>query len=175
MNCSNGAVSQLLDREKDEQEWIEPTRRPDAVPIAILIADDDDDDRLLTSDALRASLFSNALYFVHDGEELMDYLRHRGKFAPPAASPRPGLLLLDLNMPRKDGREALREIKADPALSSIVVIVLTTSETPEDVEGIYGLGANSYITKPVTFNGLIEAMRVMGDYWLHVVKLPECH
>ncbi len=162
------------DGEKGEQEWDEPTRRPEALPIAILIADDDDDDRLLTSDAFRASRFANPLYFVNDGEELMDYLRHRGKFAPPALSPRPGLLLLDLNMPRKDGREALREIKTDPELSSIVVVVLTTSETPQDVERIYSLGANSYISKPVTFHGLIDAMKATGNYWLHVVKLPAC-
>jgi len=180
MNSSKRAVSELLegagdrDVEKDEQGWIGPPRRAEAQPIAILIADDDDDDRLLTSDAFRASRFANPLYFAHDGEELMDYLRHRGRFAPPVPSPRPGLLLLDLNMPRKDGREALREIKGDPELSSIVVVVLTTSETPQDVERIYSLGANSYISKPVTFDALIEAMKVTGNYWLHVVKLPEC-
>jgi len=102
----------------------------------------------------------------------MDYLYHRGKYAPPASSPRPGLVLLDLNMPRKDGREALREMKADPALRSIPVVILTTSRTEEDIENTYGLGANSFIVKPVTFEGLAQAMKVVTEYWFQIVHLP---
>jgi CheY-like chemotaxis protein len=112
------------------------------------------------------------LITVNDGEELMDYLRHRGKHAPPAVSPRPGLVLLDLNMPRKDGREALREIKSDPELRSIPVVILTTSKGEEDIERGYNLGANSFITKPVTFDGLVESLRVATEYWFQVVQLP---
>jgi CheY-like chemotaxis protein len=141
-------------------------------PIIILLADDDEDDRMLTADALRISRLANELKMVNDGEQLMDYLHHRGRFAPPASSPRPGLVLLDLNMPRKDGREALREMKSDPALRSIPVVVLTTSTADEDVEVIYLLGANSFVVKPVTFDGFVEAMRVATQYWLQVVQLP---
>jgi len=141
-------------------------------PIVILMADDDEDDRMLTADALRESKLINDLNSVNDGEELMDYLHHRGRYAPPAASPRPGLVLLDLNMPRKDGREVLREMKGDPLLRSIPVVVLTTSKAEEDVECIYDLGANSFIMKPVTFDGLVHAMRVATEYWFQVVQLP---
>jgi CheY-like chemotaxis protein len=102
----------------------------------------------------------------------MDYLRRQGRFAPPAHAPRPGLILLDLNMPRKDGREALAELKADPDLREIPVVVLTTSSSEEDLHRIYGLGANSYITKPVTFRGLVEAMKQLGRYWFELVELP---
>jgi CheY-like chemotaxis protein len=141
-------------------------------PIVILLADDDEDDRILTADALRVSKLANDLRTVSDGEQLMDYLYHRGEYAPPASSPRPGLVLLDLNMPRKDGREALREMKADPGLRSIPVLVLTTSKAEEDVERTYNLGANSFIVKPVTFDDLVEAMRVATEYWFQVVQLP---
>lgn len=140
--------------------------------IVILLADDDEDDRLLTADALQESKLANDLKTVNDGEELMDYLHHSGKHAPPAASPRPGLILLDLNMPKKDGREALREIKADPALRSIPVVILTTSKAEEDIERTYNLGANSFIVKPVTFDGLVQALRVATEYWFQVVQLP---
>jgi CheY-like chemotaxis protein len=140
--------------------------------IVILMADDDEDDQMLTADALRVSKVANDLKTVGDGEELMDYLYHRGKHSPPASSPRPGLVLLDLNMPRKDGREALREMKADPALRSIPVVVLTTSKAEEDVEGIYHLGANSFIMKPVTFDGLVHALQVATEYWFQIVQLP---
>jgi CheY-like chemotaxis protein len=112
---------------------------------------------------------------VCNGEELMNYLRHRGEFASPAYAPRPGLLLLDLNMPRKDGREALREIKADPQLRSIPVVVLTTSDTREDIDLVYALGGNSFISKPVTFEGLVKALRTLGEYWFRVAKLPGAH
>jgi len=141
-------------------------------PIVILMADDDEDDRLLAADALLLSKLANKLITVNDGEELMDYLRHRGKHAPPAVSPRPGLVLLDLKMPRKDGREALREIKSDPELRSIPVVILTTSKGEEDIERGYNLGANSFITKPVTFDGLVESLRVATEYWFQVVQLP---
>ena len=141
-------------------------------PITILMADDDPDDRLLAAEALRESRVGNDLRFVEDGEQLLDYLRRRGRWADPAQSPRPGLVLLDLNMPRKDGREALAEIKADPELRRIPVVVLTTSRAQADVLRSYDLGANSFITKPVTFQGLVDAMRVLGRYWIEIVELP---
>ncbi len=140
--------------------------------IVILMADDDEDDQGLTADALRVARVANDFRTVGDGEELMDYLNHRGKYAAPASSPRPGLVLLDLNMPRKDGREALQEIKADPALRSIPVVVLTTSENDIDVGRAYQLGANSFIAKPVTFEGLVQAMKVATEYWFAIVRLP---
>jgi CheY-like chemotaxis protein len=138
----------------------------------ILLADDDEDDQVFAAEGLREAGVLNPLRFVSNGEELMNYLRHRGEYAtsPPAA--RPGLLLLDLNMPRKDGREALREIKADPELRSIPVVILTTSDTREDVDLVYALGANSFISKPVTFDGLVKALRTLGEYWFRVAKLP---
>ena len=145
----------------------------DARPITILIADDDADDRLMASEALEESRLANDLRFVEDGEELMDYLHRRGRYADPAASPRPGLILLDLNMPRKDGREALREIKGDPALRSIPVVVLTTSKAEEDIYRTYDLGVNSFITKPVQFESLVEVMKTLGKYWFEIVELPD--
>lgn len=141
-------------------------------PIVILMADDDADDRLLTQEALGESRVINDLRFVEDGEELMEYLCHRGKYANGDLAPRPGLILLDLNMPKKDGREALREIKADPNLRRIPVVVMTTSKTEEDIFRSYDLGASSFITKPVTFAGLVELMRTMGHYWIEFVELP---
>jgi CheY-like chemotaxis protein len=141
-------------------------------PIVILLADDDEDDRMLTTDALHVSKLANDLKTVNDGEELMDYLLHRGKYAGPGQAPRPGLVLLDLNMPKKDGREALREMKADPVLRSIPVVVLTTSKAEEDIERTYNLGANSFIVKPVTFEGLVQALGVVTEYWFQVVHLP---
>ncbi len=140
--------------------------------IVILLADDDEDDRLLTTDALRAAKVANELKTVCDGEELLDYLHHRGKYAPPAVSPRPGLILLDLNMPRKDGREALREIKADPNLRSIPVVILTTSRTEDEINHTYDLGANSFMAKPVTFESLVQAMAIVTNYWFQIVELP---
>ena len=140
--------------------------------IPILMADDDEDDRLLTEDAFREYRVGNVLMFVEDGEELMDYLYRRGKFTDPKSSPRPGLILLDLNMPRKDGREALEEIKSDPGLRSIPVVVLTTSKAEEDIVRSYDLGVNSFITKPVTFEGLVEVVKTLGKYWIEIVELP---
>ena len=141
-------------------------------PITILLADDDADDRMLARDALAESRLANDLRFVEDGEELLDYLYRRGKFSDAEKSPRPGLILLDLNMPRKDGREALREIKADPALRHVPVVVLTTSKAEEDIYRTYNLGVNSFITKPVTFEGLVSVMRALGRYWFEIVELP---
>jgi two-component system, response regulator len=141
-------------------------------PITILLADDDEDDRLITRDALRDARLNNDLRFCIDGVELLDYLHRRGRYAADGAAPRPGLILLDLNMPKKDGREALREIKADPKLRNIRVVVLTTSKAEEDILRTYDLSAASYITKPVTFAGLTEVIRTLGKYWLEIVELP---
>jgi len=140
-------------------------------PVTILLADDDSDDRMLARDALAESRLANDLRFVQDGEELMDYLYRRNKYAKDDA-PRPGLILLDLNMPRKDGREALREIKSDPNLRHIPIVVLTTSKAEEDIYRTYDLGVNSFITKPVTFDGLVSVMRGLGRYWFEIVELP---
>ena len=141
-------------------------------PITLLLADDDPDDRLLARQALEKNRLANDLRCVEDGEELLDYLYRRGKFADPKQSPRPGLILLDLNMPRKDGREALREIKNDPRLRDIPIVVLTTSKAEEDVARTYNLGVNSYITKPVRFAALVEIMKALGKYWFEIVELP---
>lgn len=145
----------------------------EARPSIILMADDDADDRVLARDALQESRVINELHFVEDGEELMDYLLHRKRYADPASAPRPSLILLDLNMPRKDGREALQEIKSHPELRRIPVVILTTSKAGEDVYRSYDLGANSFITKPVTFNGLVHLMKSIGCYWIEFVELPE--
>jgi CheY-like chemotaxis protein len=140
--------------------------------VVILMADDDADDRELTKDALTESRLANELYFVEDGAALLDYLHRRGAYSRPGSAPRPGVILLDLNMPRMDGREALREIKADPELRNIPVVVLTTSKAEEDILQSYDLGANSFITKPVTFDGLVEVVRGLGKYWFDIVELP---
>ncbi len=142
-------------------------------PITILVADDDPDDRQLTREAFDEAKLANDLRFVHDGIELLDYLRRRGKYADPADSPRPGIILLDLNMPRKDGREALAEMKADPRLKTIRVIIMTTSKAEEDILRTYDLSASSYITKPVSFEGLVDVVRTLGKYWLEIVELPD--
>jgi two-component system response regulator len=141
-------------------------------PVTILMADDDPDDRQLTREAFEESRLGNELRFVEDGEELLDYLYRRGKYADPAESPRPSIILLDLNMPRKDGREALRVIRADPNLRPIRVIIMTTSKAEEDMLRSYDLSAASYITKPVTFERLVEVIRALGKYWLEIVELP---
>ena len=140
--------------------------------ITILMADDDADDREMAKEAVEESRLHNELRFVQDGEELLDYLRRRGKFEDPSSSPRPGLLLLDLNMPKMDGHEVLREMKRDPLLRHIPVVVLTTSKTEEDIFRSYDLGASSFITKPVTFAGLVDVVRALGRYWLEIVELP---
>jgi CheY-like chemotaxis protein len=142
-------------------------------PIVILLVDDDEEDLQMTQEALRESRLGNNLRTTCDGEEMMDYLLRRGQYADPSDAPVPGLILLDLNMPKKDGREALAEIKANPDLRQIPVIVLTTSKAEEDIFRSYDLGVNSFITKPVTFAGLVDAMRVLSQYWFEIVELPD--
>jgi CheY-like chemotaxis protein len=143
-----------------------------ASPITILLADDDPDDRMMAREALLESRLTNPLATVADGEELLDYLYGRGAYAE-TKPPRPGIILLDLNMPKKDGREALKEIKSDPALRRIPVVVLTTSKAEEDILRTYDLGVNSFITKPVTFEQLVDVMKSLGKYWLEIVELPD--
>jgi two-component system response regulator len=141
--------------------------------VTILLADDDEDDQQLILDAMQDARLANEIRIVRDGQELLDYLRREGAYADPSAdAPRPGIILLDLNMPRKDGREALSEIKSDPNLRRIPVVVLTTSEDEADVVRSYDLGVNSFITKPVTFAGLVEALGTWQQYWLELVELP---
>ena len=140
--------------------------------IPILMAEDDEDDRLLAQDAFDERCLANPLFFVNDGEELLDYLYHRGRYVAAAQFPLPGLILLDLNMPKKDGREALQEIKADASLKHIPIIVLTTSHEQEDVLRSYSLGVSSFITKPVTFEQLVEVIQCIGHYWFEIVALP---
>lgn len=140
--------------------------------VVILLADDDPDDRAFTIRALRQNRLANDVRTVEDGEELMDYLHRRGHYAGEGAAPRPDVILLDLNMPRKDGREALEEIKQDPQLRKIPVVVLTTSEAEQDILQTYDLGVNAFVTKPVTFEGLVNAIRVMSDFWFEIVRLP---
>jgi CheY-like chemotaxis protein len=142
-------------------------------PVTILMADDDPDDRQLTKEAFEENRLINDLRFVENGTELLDYLRRRGKYKDPALSPRPGLILLDLNMPKKDGRQALKELKADPKFKKIRVVVLTTSNAPEDIHRCYDLTATSFITKPVTFDALVDVVKTLGKYWLEIVELPE--
>lgn len=143
--------------------------------ITILMADDDHDDRMLTKDAMEEARLANSIQFVENGEELFDYLHHRGNYADQIKFPLPGLILLDLNMPKKDGREVLMEIKADPDLRRIPVVVLTTSQAEEDVLRTYDLGANSFITKPVTFESLVHLVTILGKYWFGIVELPPKH
>jgi two-component system response regulator len=145
---------------------------PPRQPVMILMADDDPDDQLLTRDALAESRLCNELRFVRDGVELLDYLRNAGPFASAAEHPKPGLILLDLNMPRMDGREALRLIREDPALRAIPIVVMTTSKAHEDVVRSYELGVNSFIRKPVSFAGMVDVMRALGNYWFEIVELP---
>jgi len=143
--------------------------------ITILMADDDPDDRLLVQDAFDEIRLDNPLAFVEDGIELMDYLHRRGAYAHLAGTPLPGLILLDLNMPKKDGREALKEIKQDPALRTIPIVILTTSNAEEDILRTYDLGTNSFIVKPVTFDKLVEIIRKVTQYWFEIVRLPPSH
>ncbi|MFY2763443.1 response regulator [Arenimonas sp. MALMAid1274] len=140
--------------------------------VTILVAEDDADDRLMTAEAFRECRLDNPIQFVADGEALMDYLHHRGPYADPDAHPLPGVILLDLNMPRMDGREALREIKSNARFSDIPVVILTTSKAEEDVAMCYRNRANSFITKPVTYAALIDVVRTLGKYWLQIVDLP---
>lgn len=143
----------------------------DSKPITILLADDDPDDRLLVKEAFEENRLVNELATVQDGEELMDFLHKRGKFSDSAITP--GLILLDLNMPRKSGHEALREIKADPKLRRLPVVILTTSKAEEDIIRSYDLGVNSFIVKPVTFEALVELVKELDKYWFQIVELPK--
>ncbi|MGD9200097.1 MAG: response regulator [Chitinispirillia bacterium] len=140
--------------------------------INILMADDDEDDRMMCKDALDEARVANRLFFVKDGEELMNYLYHKEEYSDINKSPRPGLILLDLNMPKKDGREALKEIKEDPSLRQIPIVVMTTSKAEEDIYRTYDLGVNSFITKPVSFESLVDVMKTIEKYWLKIVELP---
>ena len=141
--------------------------------IVILIADDDPEDRMLVKEALEESELTNKMEFVENGQELVDYLKSHGKYADKEKYPTPGLILLDLNMPKKDGREALKEIKADAHLRAIPVVVLTTSKAEEDILKTYDLGVSSFITKPVTFSALVDVMKTVTKYWFEIVELPK--
>lgn len=141
-------------------------------PVNILIADDDPDDRMLMKEAFSEDNVTNMLKFVENGVELLDYLHKRGKFSSEETF-RPGLILLDLNMPKMDGREALRRIKSDPDLKRIPVVILTTSTAEEDIAKSYDLGVNSFISKPSKFSDLVKVARQIGSYWFRTVELPK--
>lgn len=141
-------------------------------PITVLYADDDPEDRMLVKEAWTESRLANPLHFVEDGEELLDYLHRRGKYIGLADMRLPGMILLDLNMPRMDGREALQHIKSDPRLRLIPIVVLTTSKAEEDIFRAYDLGVNSFIVKPVTFQSLVDLTLAFGRYWFEIVELP---
>ena len=141
--------------------------------VIILMADDDDDDYLLTKKALKDSKLINKFFRVRDGNELIDYLTNKGEFEDKSAFPKPGVILLDLNMPKKDGREALKELKNNEDLRDIPVVVFTTSKAEEDIFKTYKLGVNSFITKPVTFENLVQVMSALGKYWFEIVELPQ--
>jgi CheY-like chemotaxis protein len=148
------------------------TRPTSSLPITILVADDDAEDRQLAHRALQAARLANDVRFVVDGEELMDYLQQRGRYAVVGSAPRPGVILLDLRMPKKDGFACLREIRENAELRRVPVVVLTTSRAEEDVYRSYDLGVNSFIAKPVSFAGLVDAMQALGRYWFEIVELP---
>ena len=141
--------------------------------LTVLVAEDDEDDRLLIRDAIHESGIANHLYFVEDGEELMDFLGHKNKYLIPVPSPRPDVIFLDLNMPKMDGRLALRYIKSNPALRGIPIVALTGSKTTEDINRTYDLGVNSFVHKPVLIEDLVKVIRQLAHYWLEVVKLPK--
>ena len=147
--------------------------KTDGKRTVVIIAEDDPDDRLLIKDAIQeASSKKVDVFFVQDGAEMLDYLYHRGKYRGTAESPTPELVLLDLNMPKKNGMEVLAEIKGDPGLRAIPVVVLTTSHSPEHVQRSYELGGNGYVTKPDSFSELVELMKGIERYWFKTVKLP---
>lgn len=139
----------------------------------ILLVEDDPDDQELTRRAFRACRFRNTLHVVNDGEEALDYLYRKGAFADPKSSPRPDLILLDLNMPKLDGRVVLARIKEDPEFRRIPTVILTTSSRDEDVRRSYDLGVNSYMTKPVRMDSFMQAIRDLEHYWFNLVVLPE--
>ena len=141
-------------------------------PLRILVAEDDADDRLLMTDAFEESRLSNPVDFVEDGIEAMNYLRREGTYGSLRGEPLPGLILLDLNMPRMDGRATLKEIKSSPDFQRIPVVVLTTSNSEEDIQSTYNLGGSSFITKPVSFPDFVKTIQVMTQYWIEIVALP---
>ncbi|MBU0735230.1 MAG: response regulator [Pseudomonadota bacterium] len=141
--------------------------------IPILLVEDDEDDIAITERAFKRARVSNPLYIVRDGEEALEFLKHTGRYTDPDKAPRPGIILLDLNMPGLDGREVLERIKKDPKLHYIPVVVLTTSSEEADVLGCYVKGANTYITKPVDFEGFMHAVITIGEYWLSIARIPE--
>lgn len=146
-----------------------------SIPVRIVVADDDADDRMMIKDAFEASKLSNEIDFAEDGVQLLEYLRREGKWSKLAGEPYPGFILLDLNMPRKDGRTVLKEIRNDPELHRIPIIILTTSKAEEDIIKTYNLGVNSFICKPVSFDKLVEIVKTVGHYWIEIVQLPpEC-
>ena len=140
--------------------------------VPILMVDDDQDDCFLTHEAFEETRLKNPFFCVHDGEEMLDYLHGRDRFADRRTYPMPGLILLDLNMPRMDGRTALQKLEQHPEFKRIPVIILSTSGEEIDISSTYDLGANSFITKPVDFEEMVRTLRVMGEYWFSVVKLP---
>ena len=140
-------------------------------PLTMLVADDDEDDQVLMQEAIKESKINVNLHFVEDGEELLHYLKRQGKYSE-SKFPRPSLILLDLNMPKKDGREVLKEIKSNDELRQIPVVIFTTSKREEDVYRSYNIGGNSFITKPVTFEGLVDVIKTITEYWFDIVELP---
>ncbi len=138
----------------------------------ILMVDDDAEDCLLIDDAVKESCQPHELRFVRDGEELFDYLKRQGEYEDKRSSPYPDLILLDLKMPKQDGRETLRQLKDDAALRRIPVVVLTTSTAPDDVNFCYDAHANAYMIKPDSFRGLVELIRIIGNYWFELAALP---
>jgi CheY-like chemotaxis protein len=140
--------------------------------ITVVMADDDEEDCLLVRDAFKAARIQATLDTVGDGEELLDYLRGQSAHVHRAGQPLPDLILLDLNMPRKNGWEVLREIKAEAQWRTIPVVVLTTSRVQEDIRATYDSGVSSFITKPLTFGQLVAVIGVLTDYWFGTVKLP---
>jgi len=141
-----------------------------AVPV--LLVEDDPDDVQIAKRAFEKGNIANPLFVVRDGEEAMEFLQHTGRYADAAQAPRPGVILLDLNLPRLDGREVLGLIKKDPNLLRIPVVVLTTSADEADVLECYEGGANTYITKPVEFGKFLEAVITIGEYWLRIAVIP---
>ena len=141
----------------------------------ILVADDDPDDFYLLKDALSEAGVDCDLRVASDGTELMDYLLHKKEFMAPENAPYPVFILLDLNMPKKNGREALAEIKSIENLKQIPVIVYTTSDEPEDIRDCYAMGANSFVRKPASFDSLVDTMKTMTAYWFNVANLPSPH
>jgi two-component system response regulator len=139
----------------------------------ILLVEDSAEDVEATMRALRKAGLANPIHHCHDGDEALDYLKRRGKYAGSAKVPRPGVVLLDLNLPGTDGREVLAEAKGDPELRRIPVIILTTSSDERDIQRCYEAGANSYVKKPVDLEGFLQAIQRLSDYWFEVVILPK--